>query len=157
MTRLSDVERLAALEAIRRLKAKRDRAADTKDWVLYESLHAPDHVSRNGDYPAWSSAAEMVANVSRIMADLTTAHHSHSAEIAFHADDRASGVWAMMGLSTWQQDEEAHWFRAFGYYYETYEKRADVWVFTSRELKYIHTTSSPGAIFPPRPEQERMQ
>lgn len=157
MTGLSDEQRLAALEEIRLLKARRDRAADTKDWVLYGSLHAPDHVSRNGDYLAWTTAAEMIANVSSIMADLTTAHHSHSPEIEFHASDRASGIWAMMGLSSWNQGDASHWFRAFGHYHETYEKRSGAWVFTSRELKYTHTTSSPGAIFPPKPQQENTQ
>ena len=94
MTGPTGTDRLVALEAIRLLKARRDRAADTKDWVLYESLHAPDHVSRNGDYPPWTSAAEMIANVRRIMADLVTVHQSHTPEITFQAEDRASGVWA---------------------------------------------------------------
>ncbi|HEX7876777.1 MAG TPA: hypothetical protein VF489_09365 [Sphingobium sp.] len=52
------VERLAALHEIKLLKARRDRAADTKDWALYESLHAPDHHSWNEDYPPTTTAAE---------------------------------------------------------------------------------------------------
>ena len=50
MDDISAIERLKALDEIRLLKARRDRAADTKDWTLYESLHAPDHRSENGDY-----------------------------------------------------------------------------------------------------------
>jgi hypothetical protein len=150
MSTLTGISRLRALEAIRLLKARRDRAADTKDWVLYESLHAPDHRSINGDYAPWTSAAEMIANVSRIMAGLTTVHHSHTPEIGFDSSTRAHGIWAMKGLSLWKQGEEDHWFLAFGHYFETYEQRNGAWVFTSREVKYNHTMRSRGANFPPK-------
>jgi len=149
---ISGLEKLKALEAIHLLKARRDRAADTKDWALYESLHAVDHHSYNGDYPAWTTAAEMIANTRRIMENLTTLHHSHTPEITFETDSRAKGIWAMKGMSLWKQGETDHWFLAFGHYFETYEKRAGVWLFTSRLLKYFHTMSSPGADFPPRPK-----
>lgn len=145
------LDRLASIEAIHLLKARRDRAADTKDWALYESLHAPDHRSYNGDYPAWTTAAEMIANISAIMATLTTMHHSHTPEIHFTAPDAAEGIWAMTGLSLWRQDGADHWFRAYGHYFETYERRGGTWLFTSRRLTYHHTRSSPGADFPPRP------
>lgn len=147
---LTGIEKLKALEEIKQLKARRDRAADTKDWALYESLHAPDHHSINGDYPPWTTAAEMIANVSRIMARLTTVHHSHSPEIEFESPLRARGIWAMKGLSLWKQREQDHWFMAFGHYLETYEQRSGTWLFTSREVRYHHTMKSSGADFPPR-------
>lgn len=150
---LTGIEKLKALEEIQVLKARRDRAADTKDWRLYESLHAPDHRSENGDYGTWFSAAEMIANVSKSMANLTTMHHSHSPEIEFDSPFKARGIWAMTGLSIWQQGQEQHWFRAFGHYFESYEKRDGRWLFTSRRLDYYHTCRSPGAIFPPKLEE----
>lgn len=146
----SGLEKLRALEDIGLLKARRDRAADTKDWALYESLHAPDHVSENGDYGRWTSAKEMIANISKSMAGLTTMHHSHTPEIAFDSAIAAHGIWAMTGLSLWQQGGVEHWFRAYGHYFETYEKRGGLWLFTSRRLAYYLTRRSPGAIFPPR-------
>jgi hypothetical protein len=149
---MSGIDKLNALEEIQLLKARRDRAADTKDWALYKSLHAPDHRSENGDYGTWFSAAEMIANVSKSMANLTTMHHSHTPEIEFESPVKARGIWAMTGLSVWQQEGKEHWFRAFGHYFETYEKRADNWLFTSRRLDYYHTSRSPGAIFPPKLE-----
>jgi hypothetical protein len=56
----------------------------------------------------------------------------------------------MKGLSLWKQGAEDHWFLAFGHYFETYERRNGSWLFTSRELKYYHTMRSPGAVFPPK-------
>jgi SnoaL-like domain len=150
MDALTGLGKLKSLEDIQLLKARRDRAADTKDWKLYESLHAPDHRSINGDYPPWTTAAEMIANVSRIMAGLTTLHHSHTPEIEFESTVRARGIWAMKGLSLWKQGEQDHWFLAFGHYFETYEKRGGIWLFTSREVKYHHTMRSFGADFPPK-------
>lgn len=149
MTEPNGIDKLVAIEEIKRLKARRDRAADTKDWALYESLHAPDHHSYNGDYPPWTSAAEMIANVSKIMADMATVHHSHTPIITFESSTKARGVWAMEGMSFWDQEGDEHWFQAFGHYHETYEKRDGQWLFTTRRLEYYHTRSSPGAIFPP--------
>jgi hypothetical protein len=150
MGSFTGIAKLQALEQIKLLKARRDRAADTKDWALYESLHAPDHRSIHDGYPAWTSAAEMIANVSRIMAQMITLHHSHTPEIEFDSPTKARGIWAMKGLSLWKQGAEDHWFLAFGHYFETYERRNDSWLFTSRELKYYHTMRSPGAVFPPK-------
>ena len=154
MDQLSATQKLNALEEIKLLKARRDRAADTKDWALYESLHAPDHRSENGDYGIWLSAAEMIANVSASMANLITMHHSHTPEIEFVSPTNARGIWAMTGLSLWMQGEEQHWFRAFGHYFETYEKRGARWLFTSRRVEYYHTARSPGAVFPPKLEDQ---
>jgi hypothetical protein len=144
------LEKLQALEDIQLLKARRDRAADTKDWTLYEALHSPDHHSYNDDYGHWTTAAEMVANVRKSMEHLTTLHHSHTPEITFDSASTASGIWAMKGLSLWQQDQQEHWFIAYGHYFETYAKRDGAWLFTSRRVKYYHTRRSPGAIFPPK-------
>lgn len=150
LTPLTGIEMLLAIEEIRLLKARRDRACDTKDWALYEALHAPDHVSENGDYGRWESAAEMMINVRKSMENLITVHHSHTPEITFDSSVSARGIWAMEGTSFWQQDGVDHWFQAFGHYFEQYEKRGERWLFTKRSLKYFHTHRSPGAIFPPK-------
>lgn len=149
MEGLSGLDRLLAIEDIKLLKARRDRAVDTKDWAMLESLHVPDHTSYNDDYPPWTTAAEMIANVRVIMQDLQTAHHSHTPEITFEAPDRATGIWAMSGLSVWTQDDEEHWFLGVGHYFETYQQVHGKWLFTTRRLKYLFTQRSPGAIFPP--------
>jgi len=149
MPDVSGMEKLAALDEIKRLKARRDEAADTKDWVAYEALHAPDHCSHHDDYPPWTTAKEMIANISKIMQGLTTYHQSHNPEITFTSSTTAHGVWAMKGMSFWSQSGEDHWFLGLGHYHETYARRDGRWVFTSRRLTYVHTMTSPGGIFPP--------
>jgi hypothetical protein len=147
---ISGIAMFKAMDEIKLLKARRDRAADTKDWSLYASLHAPDHVSENGDYGRWTSAAEMMLYVPKSMEKLTTLHHSHTPEIEFDSATTACGIWAMEGMSFWKQNGEDHWFQAFGHYYETYALREGRWLFTSRKLTYYHTRKSEGAIFPPK-------
>ena len=70
------LERLEAIEDIKLLKGRRDRLVDTQEWEALEALHAPDYHGYNGDYPPFTSAAEMIASVKVIMKDLRTAHHS---------------------------------------------------------------------------------
>lgn len=70
MNEMTDIERLIALEDLKRLKSRRDRAVDMKDWATFEALHAPEHRSHNDGYPPWNSAAELVTNVKKGLEEL---------------------------------------------------------------------------------------
>ncbi|CAN7599560.1 nuclear transport factor 2 family protein [Phenylobacterium sp. LjRoot219] len=146
MDGMSDLERLLAIEDIKLLKARRDRAVDTKDFETYYALHAPDHVSHNDGFDRWNNRDEMIVNVRRLMADNISVHHSHTPDITFDSPSRAVGIWGMEDNIFWRQDGEEHWLQGFGFYHETYEKRDGVWVFTSRQLKRTHVRTSAGAM-----------
>jgi hypothetical protein len=147
MTGMSDIERLLAMEDIKLLKARRDRAVDTKDWDTYLALHAPDHESKNDGFPHWKGAEEMITNVRKLLGpDKISVHHSHTPEITFESPTKAAGIWAMEDNIFWKQGEEEHWLNGFGFYHETYEKRDGKWLFTSRQLKRTHVRVSPGGI-----------
>ncbi len=145
---MSELEWLVALEEIRQLKARRDRYADAHDWAAYEALHAPDHISHNEGYEPWTSSKEMIDNVSRIMDDMITVHHSYDAEIVFDSPTVARGIWAMTGATVSAPDSPPEWSINFGYYYETYEKRDDRWLFTSRRWHKYFGTGSDGIHSP---------
>jgi hypothetical protein len=148
MTEMSDIELLLALEDIKFLKARRDRAVDTKDWDTYLSLHAPEHESKNDGFPHWKSAEEMITNVRQILGpDKISVHHSHTPEITFESPTKASGIWAMEDNIFWKQGDEEHWLNGFGFYHEIYVKRDGKWLFISRQLKRTHVRVSPGGIF----------
>jgi hypothetical protein len=145
MSEMSALERLLAIEEIQRLKARRDRAVDLKDWDTYEALHAPEHRSHNDGFEPWNSRSEMLENVRRIMGNVTSVHHSHTPEITFESPTRARGIWGMEDNIFWKQGEAEHWLQGFGFYFETYEKRDGHWLFTSRQLKRTHVRTSAGA------------
>ncbi len=150
MTEMSILERLMAIEEIRHLKARRILALDTQDWITYEALHAPDHVSDNEGEPRYEGAR---ANTQRLIDmhenmghSMVTVHHVHSPIIKLSSSTTASGVWAMEDNLYWNQGGEEHWLRGYGFYHETYEKRQGEWLFTSRRLSRIRVTLSPGAV-----------
>ena len=149
MDQMSDMERILAIEEIKRLKSRRDRALDTKDWETYESLHAPDHHSHSDGFAPWTTAAEMTANIRRILDGVISAHHSHSPDITFESPEKANGIWGMEDNLFWKQGGEDHWLHGFGFYYETYEKRDGKWMFATRRLKRLNVQMSPGALFGP--------
>ncbi len=148
---MSELEWLVALEQIKMLKARRDRYVDAHDWDAYQALHAPDHVSHNDNYPAWTSSAEMIESVKGIMENMITVHHSYDPEIVFDTPVSARGIWAMVGATVADDGADKAWSILFGYYHETYEKRNGTWLFTSRRWQRYLGMGSDGVMLPEQP------
>ena len=147
MTGMSEIEHLLAVEEIKLLKARRDRACDTKDWDLYRALHADDHVSHNDGFERWEGADVMIAEVKALLGTgRTTVHHSHTPDITFESPVKAKGIWGMEDYIFDSATEELL-IHGFGFYHETYEKRGGKWLFTSRALKRTHVRNMPEATF----------
>jgi hypothetical protein len=148
---MSELEWLVALEEIRQLKARRDRYADAHDWEAYESLHAPDHVSHNDGQVTWTSSKEMIENVSRLMGDMITVHHSYDPEIVFDSPTKARAIWAMTDGIVSKETDRDRWSIGYGYYFESYEKRDGCWLFTTRRWHNFFSTGSEGVRHPNAP------
>lgn len=150
MVDMSMLEKLTALEDIRHLKARRILALDTQDWVTYEQLHAPHHVSDNEGEQRYEGARvntqRLIEMHERMGHCLVTVHHVHTPIITLLSSDTANGIWAMEDQLFWKQGDEEHWLRGYGFYHESYEKIEGQWLFTSRRLTRIRVTLSPGAI-----------
>lgn len=142
------ITELYEIEAIKKLKARRIRALDTKDWATYEALHAPEHTSYGfGGEPAVGPKA-MMDRLLSFANDVNTVHMVHSPEINLTSETTAEGFWVLEDVLHWMQGNEEHWFRGFGHYNETYVKRDGQWFFTSRRLRRLHTETSPGGNSP---------
>ena len=148
MDQMPDLERLVAIEEIKQLKSRRDRAVDLRDWAALEALHAPDHQSHVEGFPPWTSAAEMIANIRASLEGVTSVHQCHTPDITFETPTRARGVWAMEDYLSWTQDGEPHWLRGYGFYDETYEKRDGRWLYVWRRLRRLKVDMSRGAVLP---------
>jgi hypothetical protein len=136
---ISDIQRLIAIEDIKQLKARRDRAVDSKDWDTYTALHAPDHYSHNYGEERRDGAAVNTEFVKKALGpDVISVHHSHTPDITFDSPTKARGIWGMEDNIFWKEDGKDYAMCGFGFYHETYEKRDGRWVFTSRQLKRIH-------------------
>lgn len=147
---MNAVEKLVAIEEIRRLKARYFRALDARDMSLFAALFTEDaeiDVEGSVDSESEGSAIEgfndgaviiggkaMAEFVTRVASGITTAHHGHMAEIDITSDSTATGIWAM---------EDHLWFPAgaphrkmhgYGHYHETYRKVAGQWLIDSMTI-----------------------
>lgn len=142
---LTDLERLVAIDDIKRLKARRIHAMDEKRWADYEALHAEDHVSETyGDAPAVGARAN-VEKLAQALDGITSVHHAHTPEIVITSDTTATGIWAMEDMLFWQQEGHNHWLHGYGHYHERYRKDAEGWRFVYRRLTRLRVDMSPGA------------
>ncbi|MDJ0851762.1 MAG: nuclear transport factor 2 family protein [Myxococcota bacterium] len=87
---------LVEIEAIKKLKARYQRAVDTKDWELMRSVLAPDakSVYSDGKY-AFDGRDAIVAFLSDGLGtpEIQSMHHAHTPEIEITSDTTATGTW----------------------------------------------------------------
>jgi hypothetical protein len=132
---MDDLERLVAVEAIKRLKARYFRLLDTKQWHEWR-LQFCDDCIYEGTSTAWADADAFVEGVSTNHARTRTVHHGHMPEIELTSSTTARGIWSMTDYVTWPADEplqrhtispDMYGFLGFGYYQEEYRKVEDGW------------------------------
>ncbi len=95
---MSDVEQLLEIEAIKKLKARYQRAVDTKDWDLMRSVLAEDAVSVYSDgkhsYEGRDAIVEFLSNPKGLgSTDIVSMHHAHTPEIELTGESTATGTW----------------------------------------------------------------
>ncbi len=152
---MTDVERLLAIEEIKRLFARRIRAMDTKDWALYDTCHAPDAtldsfstlpVEHRPPESIARGKATILAMIQKVVdgkVKVTTVHHAHMPEIEITSPTTAKGIWAMEDLLWWQNGAVEEHLHGWGHYHETYEKIDGAWFIKSRVLTRLRVDSTP--------------
>jgi hypothetical protein len=145
---VNDIERLVAIEEIRQLKARYFRCMDTKDWVGFEAVFAPDctadYTPEGGDPGRWSATG--AANIAKLVKDLVapavTIHHGHMPEIEITSASTAHGIWAMEDLIWWPEGSARKTLHGFGHYHETYEKIRGAWLIKTLRLTRLRVAQS---------------
>lgn len=158
---MESVERLEAIEAIRFLKARYFRCVDTKDWAGLGDAFAADavfdrsygHTVRDPWSGAWTpppppgpllvhGRAAIVAMVRRAVAEISTVHHGHTAEIAVTGPDTATAIWAM---SDELRDRQGRLILAGrGHYEDGYRRTAQGWRIATSRLTRLAILRSDG-------------
>ena len=133
---MDDVERLVAIEDIKRLKAKYFRCLDTKNWDGFASVFAPDAVmdmssemrdqttQGTGITHGNTAIAEFVKGAVDVV---TTVHHGHTPEIELTSATTATGIWAMEDKLRWPEGYPILAMHGYGHYHETYERIDGEW------------------------------
>jgi hypothetical protein len=124
-----ELERLVAVEAITRLKARYFRSMDTKDWTGFANVFAPDAVmDMQEEAGAVVEGAEEIAEfVSGSVGEVVTVHHGHMPEITIESETEATGIWAMEDVLEWPPGSPIVSMHGFGHYHERYVRLDGEW------------------------------
>jgi hypothetical protein len=146
---LTDLERLVALEDIRRLKAGYFRYIDTKNWPGFTASFAPDAVldvsgeeerllkDEVGVYRGAKVIGEWGA---RCAIGIQTRHHILMPEIDITTRSTATGTWVIEDRFWWPEGAGPHrTMHGWGYEYETYVKLDGQWKILSSRFKRMRT------------------
>jgi hypothetical protein len=138
------LEKLAAIEDIKRLKARYFRLVDSKQYDALEGLFTPNvRVDHSQDHPSarHDNRKDWIAMIRRGMATTTSIHHGHTPEIEIISRTTASGIWPMQDWIWWPDGETSPLgdkaLVGWGHYHETYVKIAADWRIDSVTLKRI--------------------
>lgn len=136
------LDRLAAIEEIRILKARYCRYVDTKDWAAFRTLFADDAtLFFPENYPEAAAIDDFMKGVGPALEGGTTVHHVLAPEIEIVDETHARGIWAMQdalyfppGTSGLAGASEIH---GAGHYHESYVRRNGKWLFASVRLSRL--------------------
>jgi hypothetical protein len=144
---MTEVEKLLAIEEIKRLKARYFRYVDTKDWEGFKSIFAEDAVfDISDDVPGGVlTGPENIAQAaSGPLAGCTSVHHGHCPEISITSDDTAKGIWAMEDILRWNEGSTSpiRTLHGYGHYVETYRKAGGNWQIQTMKLTRLHVDTT---------------
>ena len=139
---MTDIEKLLAIEEIKRLKARYLRCVDTKNWEEFKSVFAPDaRFDISDDVPGCMLAGreKIVQAVSVPLGGCVSVHHGHCPEIDITSDTTASGTWAMEDMLRWEAGSAYpnRTLHGYGHYVATYEKIGGQWHIKSMKLQRL--------------------
>jgi hypothetical protein len=157
------VDRLIAVEEIKKLKARYFRDLDTKDWEDLPSVFCSDaefdvravnsvrqlpgsemRPPLGGDEQIFRGRNAIVAMIRRAVEGLYTIHHGHTPEIDVINSNAARGIWVLE--DTLRHPSGKLLLNGFGHYHETYENRGDGWEIKTSRLTRLYLEGESLAI-----------
>jgi len=159
---INDIDRLVAIEDIRRLKALYFRYLDGKQWTDFAGIFAPGAIMDASDpfnaphpvtgEPFVEGRADLVegldpgdmvmtggdaiaAKAREMFPDVITMHHGHMPEIDVESMDEARAIWAMEDrLLFVSEASPIREIQGFGHYHDTYRRIDGEWKIASSKL-----------------------
>jgi hypothetical protein len=145
---MTDVEKLLAIEEIKRVKSKYFYGLDHKDWDFWRrEVWAAD---ARLIVPEASVEAvgidEIIAYTSQATADQVSVHHGHMPDIEITSADTATGTWAMEDrlyrTKAHPLADGSTFLHGFGHYRETYVLTPQGWRIASTRLTRLRVEMS---------------
>jgi hypothetical protein len=145
---MQETERLAAIEAIRDLKAKYWRGVDFADGALVRSILAEDCVlDYHGCCTDPVTGIDHMPQMNMVMRGrdswqtgnleeprVVTVHQGHQHEIAITGPTAATGIWVFTDRFFIPPGGPFTRLTGHGHYHETYEKAGDAWLLKTTRI-----------------------
>ena len=139
---MDPVERLVAIEEIKRLKVRYVRLCDSKQWDAWADVFTDDCEFRQPDLGTIVGRAEIVGRLSATMNGSTFYHDIGLPEIEILGESTARGVWSVTHQGHRRDGTTHQVSSARGEYREEYRKDADdQWRIRSIHVTPFHRTS----------------
>lgn len=148
---MTEGERLAAIEAIRTVKARYFRGVDCDDGDLVKSILAADcQLDYHGCCTDPASGKDFMPAMNVVLkgrdswvsgafrkAGIVSVHQGHQGEIEITGPDSASAVWSMTDRLF--MPAGAPWARleGFGFYHETYVREQGEWKIATLRIERL--------------------
>jgi SnoaL-like domain len=153
---MTNIENLAAIEEIGRVKSRYFRGVDTADTELVRNILAEDCVldymgcctdpATGRDFlpamnivmrgsAAWSSTGLRAAGI-------VSVHHSHNGEVTITGPAEASAIWSMTDRLFMPAGAPFAVMTGHGYYHETYAKIDGSWKIKTLRIQRLRVETS---------------
>lgn len=148
---MTETERLAAIEAIRQIKARYWRGVDLCDGDLVRSVLAEDcELDYHGCFADPQSGADHLPAINgtlrgrdRWLSDglarfgIVSAHQGHHADIEITGPDTATGIWAFTDCLFFPVGGAFSRLTGYGFYHETYVRVNEAWQIKTMRITRI--------------------
>ena len=148
---MTETDKLAAIEAIRQVKARYFRSVDSGDGALASTFLAEDcvldytgcctdPVTGIDHFPEMNAVirgrAGWLSDAFR-SSGIVTAHQGHQSEIEITSETTATGSWAFTDRFFFPPGGPVSRFEGYGHYHETYEKVDGAWLLKTTRVTRI--------------------
>jgi ketosteroid isomerase-like protein len=141
---LNDVQRLLAIEEIKKLKARYFRLLDAHDWERFADLFTDDVVFEITESSSGATTKDQfLAALRRHLTPAISVHHGHMPEIEILSETTGSGIWAMFDSVTPPAGSDYPVLTGYGHYHEEYRLEGGRWRISRLELTRIKRETTP--------------
>lgn len=157
---MDDLEKLLAIDAVKRLKATYFYAVDTKNYELLATIYddesiadfrgerdlkpgeSPDKLApveqalAAGDNALAKGGDNIVALIREAVIPLVTVHHGHAPIIKVIGPDEVKGIWPMFD---YVDNSRGAALKGYGHYHETYRKVGGRWILRHSVVTRLRT------------------
>ena len=153
---MTEAERMAAIEAIRTLKARYWRGVDTSDGDLVRSILAKDcALDYRGCCTDPTSGKDFIPAMNVVLngrdnwysdafknAGIVSVHQGHHCEIAIESETTATGTWAFTDRFFYPTGAAYARFTGYGYYHDAYVLEDGAWKLSATRISRLWVEAS---------------